>query len=818
MSTRELKLRTKPEPKPDLSENAVKVLEKRYLLKDDDGKIIETPYQMFERVADHLASAEDKFGTPKEHKEKIRDAFLEIMTSVEYLPNSPTFTGAGTRLGQLAACFVLPIEDDMESILKTQLQMGMVHKSGGGTGFSFSRLRPVNDFVRSTGGVSCGPTGFLQMYNDTTEQIKQGGTRRGANMGILNVHHPDIIRFIEYKNEEGKLNNFNISVALTDEFMQAVKKNKRYPLINPHGNKMVKKIRARKVFRKIVNGAWKNGEPGMIFIDRINKHNPTPALGKIESTNPCGESPLLPYESCNLGSINLSKLVTAKKEVDFKRLEYIIRVAVRLMDNMIKINKYPFREIKEMTEKTLKIGLGVMGFADMLLLLGIRYDSTEAIELGEKLMKFINEKAFFYSQRLAEKRGAFPAYQQSIYAKMDMAPPRNATRTAIAPTGTLSIIAHCSSGIEPIFAFAYQKNILDGDGILEINPHFQNIAKERGFYSEKLMKKVSEVGSIQEFGEIPEDVKRIFVTARDITPDWHVRMQAAFQKHTNLAVSKTINFPNSATKKEIKDSYLLAYKLGCKGLTVYREGSRDVEVMTTVPQKEEKSQRSDKSDVGPMTLDESRVSRLHRRIPTETSGKEKKTLNGNGSALKIHPRKRPAVVTGFTYKIGTSYGNLYITINEDEKGYPFEIFTHMGKAGGFFAAKAEAISRLVSLALRSGVDIKEVIGQLKGIRDPSPTWGDEGLVLSLPDAIGKILDKHLRQKTGQMKLGYQEGAKANQEKLTENGNSLFAAEIAENKASIADLGHAPACPECGAMLEMGEGCLKCPSCGFSRCG
>ncbi|MCX6811761.1 MAG: vitamin B12-dependent ribonucleotide reductase [Candidatus Berkelbacteria bacterium] len=804
MATRELNFKTKEKPKVNLSENAVKVLEKRYLRKDDDGNVIETPYQMFERVANHLASVEDKFGTSAEHKEKIRDAFLEIMASVEYLPNSPTFTGAGTRLGQLAACFVLPIEDDMESILRTQLQMGMVHKSGGGTGFSFSRLRPVNDFVRSTGGVSCGPLGFMQMYNDTTEQIKQGGTRRGANMGILNVHHTDIVRFIEYKNIEGKLNNFNISVALTDEFMQAVKNNAKYPLINPNGNKFVKKIRARTVFKKIINGAWKNGEPGIIFIDRINKYNPTPALGAIESTNPCGEQPLLPYESCNLGSINLSHVITKDpsrlggraetgKKVDFKRLEYIIRVAVRLMDNTIEINKYPFTEIKEMTRKTRKIGLGVMGFADMLLRLGVPYNSDEALKLAEKIMKFVNEKALYYSQRLTKKRGPFPTYNQSIYAKMNIAPPRNATRTTIAPTGTLSIIAHCSSGIEPIFAFVYKKNILDGDGILEYNPYFLEVAKKYGFYSKGLMKKVSESGSIQDFEEIPKEIKRVFVTARDITPEWHVKMQAAFQKYTDNAVSKTINFPNSATKKDVKNSYLLAYNLDCKGLTVYREGSRNIEVLTTVSEKDSKYGKKEQQE---------KEGRLARGLP----------------ALKIHPRKRPAVVTGYTYKIGTSYGNLYVTINEDEKGYPFEIFTHMGKAGGFFAAKAEAISRLVSLALRSGVDIKEVIDQLKGIRDPSPTWGDEGLVLSLPDAIGKILSKHLRQQTGQMELGYQEETRPSQEKLTENGNSLFAAEIAENKASIADLGHAPACPECGAMLEMGEGCLKCPSCGFSRCG
>jgi len=767
---------------PKLSKNAVTVLEKRYLRKDENGNFIETPKEMFLRVASHIAKAEYNYKAVKQEVKKVRNIFYEVMARREFLPNSPTFTGAGTRLGQLSACFVLPIEDDMESILDTQHKMGMVHKSGGGTGFSFSRLRPKNSMVQSTGGVSCGPLGFLQMYNDTTEQIKQGGTRRGANMGILNVEHPDILEFINYKREEGRLNNFNISVALTENFMKALSKNEKYFLTNPRDKKVAKKISARSVFRRIVNNAWHNGEPGIIFLDHINRDNPTPKLGKIESTNPCGEQPLRPYESCNLGSINLSTLITSEKKIDYRRLDYLVRVAVRFMDNVIDMNKFPFEEIKKETKRTRKIGLGVMGFADMLLQLGIPYNSKRALRLAEIVMKFINKKALAYSRRLAKKRGAFPIYKKSVYFDLGVEPPRNATRTTIAPTGTVSIIGGCSSGIEPIFALVFTKNILDGEKLLEINPHFLKVAKKFGFFSKKLMKRVAEKGSIQDFEEIPEEVKKIFVTAKDISPKWHVRMQAAFQKHTDNAVSKTINFPFEAKKKDIKEAYMLAYKLGCKGLTVYRDGSRNIQVLTT------NGSSKKKKEISPVPA------------PIE------------GQPPKIHPRKRPAVVHGFTYKIKTAYGNLYVTINEDDKGDPFEIFTHMGKSGGFFAAKAEAISRLVSLALRSGVDIKDIIIQIKGIRGPSPIWGEEGMVLSLPDAIGQILDRHMNRKSGQMELSYEKDEEEFQpQKLIEENPS-------RKERSIADIGLAPACPECGSMLELGEGCLKCPSCGFSRCG
>lgn len=772
--------------KPKLSKNALKVLERRYLKKDDEGKVTETPEKMFRRVVTHVAKAEDKFGTPEELKEKAKDAFYEIMAKIEFLPNSPTFTGAGTRLGQMSACFVLPIEDDMYSILKTQLDMGMIHKSGGGTGFSFSRLRPRNDLIASTGGVSCGPLGFLQMYNDTTEQIKQGGTRRGANMGILRADHPDILEFIDYKKEEGELANFNLSVALSDKFIQAVKKDKTYKLVNPKNEKVTKKLKAKKVFDRIVNNAWRNGEPGIIFIDKIDAKNPTPQLGKIESTNPCGEQPLLPYESCNLGSINLAKFATRDKKINWEKLDYVIRVAVRFLDNVIEMNDFPIPEIEVLTRKTRKIGLGVMGFADLLLQLEVPYNSEAGLGVGRKIMKFINKKALKYSIRLAKTRGPFPAYKDSVYDGPKTPAPRNSTQTTIAPTGTLSVIGTCSSGIEPIFAPVYTKNILDGAKLLEVNPYFLWVAKKRGFYSKKLMERIAKAGSVQRFDEVPKDVKRVFVSARDITPEWHVKMQAAFQEYTDNAVSKTINFPKSATKDDVKRAYLLAYKLDCKGLTVYRDGSRKVQVLTTKKQSKKSTKQKIKTD-----------------------------------PLKIHPRKRPDVVKGFTYKIKTSYGNLYVTINEDEKGEPFEIFTHMGKSGGFFAAKAEAISRLVSLALRSGVSARDITSQIKGIRGPSPIWGEEGIVLSLPDAIGQILERHMKKKSGQMELKYKKKEENNfkPQKLIEEESSLLTkTETKKENPSIADIGLAPACPECGSMLELGEGCFKCSSCGFSRCG
>ncbi|MFA6493276.1 MAG: vitamin B12-dependent ribonucleotide reductase [Patescibacteria group bacterium] len=779
----------------NISENALRVITKRYLLKDRSLQPTETPEEMFHRVARHLAKADSLYGATEDEINQTEIEFYNAMASLEFLPNSPTFTGAGTKLGQLSACFVLPIEDDMKSILKTQMDMGLIHKSGGGTGFSFSRLRPKNDVVGSTGGISSGPIGFLQMYNDTTECIKQGGTRRGANMGILRIDHPDILDFINYKEQEGTLNNFNISVALTKDFMKALEKDKEYDLINPRDKKPAGKLKASEVFEKIVDGAWRNGEPGIIFLDKINEKNPTPQVAEIEATNPCGEQPLLPYESCNLGAINLkkfTKIENNKVDVDWEKLADTIAIAVHFMDNTIDINNYPVTEIEKMTKLNRKIGITIMGFADMLYDLGIPYDSDKGLEMGEKIMGFIEKKSHEESRKLAKERGEFPNFKGSVWDKPGAQKMRNAATTSCNPTGTLSIIGTCSSGIEPFFALAYTKTVMDGTALPEVNEHFLRVAKERGFYSEELLKEILEKGTIQEIEAIPEDVKKVFKVSSDIAPDWHVKMQAAFQRHTDGAISKTINFPNSATKEDVKKAYLLAYKLSCKGLTVYRDGSRNVQVLT--------------------------VGSTEKKKDGENQMTEAQIIEAT-AMTKITPRERPDIIHGSTYHIKTAYGKLFITINDDEYGSPFEVFSHLGKAGGFFAAKAEAICRLISLSLRSGINPEEIIDQLKGIRGPTPTWAEDGkMILSLPDAVAQILEKHMSKPQAHLDLDFKPNKEEPvlKEDAAQMSNGFSKTE--DKPLSLADLGEAPACPECGAMLEISEGCLKCNLCGYSRCG
>ncbi len=596
--------------KSKLSENALAVLRSRYLKKDEKGKIQETPSQMFQRVTFNIAAAEEIYNPDISEEEQFRveEKFYRMTASLEFMPNSPTLMNAGLRLQQLSACFVIPVDDSMESIFEAVKDTALVHQSGGGTGFSFSRLRPKGDIIRSTSGTASGPVSFMTVFNAATEVVKQGGKRRGANMGILRIDHPDILEFITAKEEEGELNNFNISVALTEEFMEAVKKGRSYELINPRTNQATGKLDAREVFDLIVNLAWKNGDPGIIFIDRINEDNPTPKLGRIESTNPCGEQPLLPYESCNLGSINLSKMLIGdkgKSRIDWKKLAETTRDAVHFLDNVVDMNTYPLSEIEAMTKGNRKIGLGIMGWADMLIRLGIGYNSEKAIKLAEKIMSFISREAWQKSQELAAERGVFPNFKDSVFDKPDGLKVRNATCTTIAPTGTISIIAGCSSGIEPLFAIAYtRKHVLGGEELVEVNPLFEEIAKKEGFYSKKLMEEVVKVGSIKDIKEVPARIKKLFVTALDINWQWHVKIQAAFQKYVDNAVSKTINLPFTATSEDVKNVYLLAYQLGCKGVTIYRTESRKQQVLN-IGAKSEEGKKLEEREVPPELRDPS---------------------------------------------------------------------------------------------------------------------------------------------------------------------------------------------------------------------
>lgn len=744
----------------NINENAKAVLEQRYLAKNEDGSPVETVEGLFHRVAKAIAAADVKYDETADCS-RTETVFYDMMANLEFLPNSPTLMNAGRELGQLSACFVLPVEDSMESIFEAVKQAALIHKSGGGTGFSFSRLRQEGSAVNSTGGVASGPLSFLKVFNMATEAIKQGGSRRGANMGILHIDHPDILKFIDCKADNEEITNFNLSVGITEAFMQAVQEKRDYPLVDPHTGKVVRQLNAKTVFDKIVDAAWRNGEPGILFLDRLNRDNVVPKKGRIEATNPCGEQPLLPYESCNLGSVNLTKMMKMSGDqftVDWEKLKTTVKHAVHFLDNVIDVNKYPLEQIAETTKATRKIGLGVMGWADSLLMMGIPYNTEEAVQLGQDIMAFISEKGREASQELAKQRGAFPLFHESIL--LQGRPQRNATITTIAPTGTLSIIGGCSSGIEPVFAYVFIRNIMDGTELLEVNPVLKRQLEQRGLYSEELMRRIADAGTVSGITELPEDLRRVFVSTHDISPEYHVRMQAAFQKSTDNAVSKTVNFTNKAAREDVAEVYSLAFSLGCKGVTIYRDGSRNGQVLNIRSVK-----RNDES----------------------------------GAAARITPRPRPDVAAGVTERVKIGCGNLYITVNYDDEGI-CEIFTNTGKAGGC-PSQSEATARLASIALRSGIDVHTIVDQLKGIRCPS-TVRQHGLkCTSCPDAIARVIEQEYEK---QVKLG----------NWLPTGNK--GKQSAENQEEIP--GDTAVCPECGGKLEHESGCVICRMCGYSKCG
>ncbi len=761
----------------ELTQNARTVLERRYLIRGEDGKPTETVEDLFRRVARAIA-APDKNYNPKADLIGLENEFYDMMTDLEFLPNSPTLMNAGRPLGQLSACFVLPVPDSMEEIFEAIKQAALIHKSGGGTGFSFSRLRPSGSTVNSTGGVASGPVSFMRVFNMATEAVKQGGTRRGANMGILRVDHPDILQFIDCKADNADITNFNISVGITEKFMNAVEAGEEYDLVDPSTGKVTGKLNAKEVFDKIVHSAWRNGEPGIIFLDRLNRDNVVPSQGEIESTNPCGEQPLLPYESCNLGSINLVKMLKLGKDgeaaIDWSKLAATVEKAVHFLDNVIDANRYPLEIIDHTTKQTRKIGLGIMGWADMLLYLGIPYNSEEAVGLADKLMDFITTTGRKASAALAKVRGPFPLFGESIYK--DGEPLRNATVTTIAPTGTLSIIAGVSSGVEPVFSYVYIRSVMDRTEMLEVNPVLRALLEKEGLCSDERLRRIAEEGTIAHMEDIPAEIRRVFVAAHDISPLYHIKMQAAFQNHTDNAVSKTVNFPHEATEQDVAEVYTLAFRLGCKGVTSYRDGSREVQVLN-LAKKEEKPAEAPAP-----------------QIPS-------KEVKPRESSFVITPRPRPDTTQGITEKVAIGCGNLYITVNYDDYGI-CEVFTNTGKAGGC-PSQSEATARLTSVALRSGIDVKTIISQLRGIRCPSTIRQPGMKCTSCPDAIARVIEKVVA--THEFKEG---GVQLPQEAVPAIKKAVEPAVAAQIRT----------CPECGAPVEHEGGCVMCRNCGYSKCG
>ena len=799
-----------------LTENARVVVEKRYLRKGTHGEFAEDAHGMFRRVADALAEPDRRYGANDEQVKETAQRFFEIMATLEYLPNSPTLMNAGTGAGTLSACFVLPLSDSMEGIMGAAHDAAMVQKFGGGTGFALSELRRKGAHIKTTHGKACGPVAVLKHLSSVSTLVTQGGKRDGANMAVMDVHHPDILEFIECKQVEGDIHNFNISVGVSDEFMEAVAAGTTYPVRAPvdpsdpdSAMEEVGQLDAKEVFEKIVQGAWRNGEPGMIFLDEVNRNSPVLHVGRMTATNPCGEQPLLPNESCNLGSIDLSKFVIGQyatgvltngnspdydvaPQIDWVRIGRTVRTAVHMLDNVIDANQYAVDPIRDMTFHTRKIGLGVMGFADMLVQLGIPYDSEKGIEIGREMMRFIMVQADAASAELAKTRGPYPAWEDGEPKRRGETPMRNACRLTVAPTGTISMIAGCSSGIEPLFSLAFRKhNILEGQTLYYVDRNFERVARERGFYSDELMGYLSDGGSLLAREDVPNDVKRLFHVSADISPDYHVLMQAAFQANTDAGISKTINFPNSATIQDVENAYVLAWREGCKGITVYRAGSREKEVLTT---------GHDDSK----TADEAAASNGQMAIPQY-----------------VTERERPAKLSGTTRRVRTGRGNVYVTVNMSEDGRPFEVFAAHGKAGGNDAAMAEAVSRMVSLSLRSAVDPKDVVTQLRGITD-MPAWDQGQLIRSVPDAIALVLDEVIAEsESSRTPLSDDTGQLTMLERPTARELGMPSAQavdvISPPARDMAAILNSSMCPDCQSTLAHEEGCVKCHVCGFSQC-
>lgn len=818
-----------------LSQNARTVLEKRYLVKDKTGKPVETPEDMFWRVATTIAEADRKYGATDKQIEKTSNQFYELMTQRRFEPNSPTLMNAGRPLGQLSACFVLPVDDALSNgssgIYDTLRSMALIHQSGGGTGFSFSRLRGRGAMVRSTTGVASGPISFMELYDASTDAVKQGGTRRGANMGILRVDHPDVMEFITSKEDLTKITNFNISVAITTKYMEALKAGGSYDLIDPTTKKVVAQMNAQEVWDKMIEGAWRTGEPGVFFIDEANKYNPVPHLGAYEATNPCGEQPLLAYDVCNLGSINVGYYVNDGK-MDWKSFAKDIHLSTRFLDNVIDANKYPLPEIDSLSKRIRRIGLGVMGFADALIRLGVVYDSAEGVEFGRKVMEYVDVEGKKASAQLAEERGAFPEWAQSIWGPDATAARdengnrirpemklRNCNVTTVAPTGTISIIAGCSSGLEPLFAVAFMRNQA-GVMMPDVNEDFIAIAKKEGWYSDALMERIAKTGSVIH-SEVPVKWQQAFATANNIAPEWHIKMQAAFQDHCDSAISKTTNFSHAATREDVKKIYEMAFEMKCKGVTVYRDGSRDGQVLSTGATADAAAKRDGKVEDSASRQELADLNERLAEVQSSNDRLQRLLFDAEAETLqRRQKRSRPDVLRSTAIRKETPLGTMFVHITEDDKGQPFEVFINLGKAGGSAMADAEAMGRLVSLALRSGIPIQQVHRQLRGISSDRAVGLGPNKVLSVPDAIGLALEDWMRTKQGvqQELLTTAETLSSPSAPLMKTlpvaaGNTQMAFESVNSGDSFIGT-----CPDCGSQLEFAEGCAKCHVCGFSECG